>query len=309
MNAISTFAGKEMQYSNLFDPEDHWRLTKKSRMYCTYLYAYRDTYIVEPGTYDYSTYRTGYKWQLVKHFLDNTDVSQYKYVGFFDQDIVTTRHNINCALELAQSKQLKYFRMSSTLVGGIEPPITKITHCEGDGWFLDTSLVPLFKKVLHYNDYKQGWGLDYTLPAMLKCKAFQINKYKMVNIPNKSDYTRLHALEELIKTTDHVYPQFMKHTYGEDVNPALPSYFKPHFGTMLQTVKATMKIVEKIWHEQYGESIRIIQADDFDSFNITAEFDTGIQTVCFADCKYKTVAKTVQQYRKIISNMAKHNEV
>jgi hypothetical protein len=95
-NVIVVPVGIPLNYHDAYDKDNHWRHTKDDRNYSTIAYSYNDC-PVEDDSYDILQKDTGFKWEMVKHFLETYDYKDYDYIGFWDDDLVTDIKNVNLA--------------------------------------------------------------------------------------------------------------------------------------------------------------------------------------------------------------------
>ena len=220
-------------YNNpdLYDKDNHWRYTKPERQYETYVYQYKDEIEIEPGTYDYLVKAKGFKWELAYQFLKSIDYTQYEYIGFFDDDMITDIESINHAIDLAREQEVKLFQLSvhptseytHTVVGNDPSKIFTLTNFnEGMGPFVHTSLIPAFLEFYDFHICKSGYGLDLIMSTMLKEKAMIVHDRTMFHPPASfygyvpSYYDRSEAEQEMMYILDEVYPKYMKFKYNED---------------------------------------------------------------------------------------------
>lgn len=205
----------------------HWRLDNRTNKYIIHACTY-SSFTPEPGTYDTVSSGQGWKWQLVKQFLETFDVSCYDYIGFLDDDLITDSTSICTALQLARKAQAKIFQLS-TCAGsesthrilhqqtGVD--YTETQFIEGMSPFIHTSLMPLFKELLDFYEFKSGWGLDAILPKSLKAKTIVVHKSSVYHPPQDikgSYYDKKTALAEMNEVMQSVYPRWMKHKYNEE---------------------------------------------------------------------------------------------
>jgi len=221
-------------YPALYDENNHWRFTKPERLYDTVVYQYKDDFVPEPGTYDFIEKAKGYKWEIAKHFLDTFDYSGYEYIGFFDDDVITDIESVNHAITLATEKNIKLFQLS--LADGSERShhilfqdkslkysITSFN--EGMGCFIHVSLIPIFLEFCKFHQPKSGCGLDLIMAHITKEQAMVIHERSMFHPPREfygyvsKYYDQSAADSEMYHILGNVYPQFMRHKYGQDTGP------------------------------------------------------------------------------------------
>jgi hypothetical protein len=226
-NVIFCPVGIPLNYHDAYDKDNHWRMKKDGRNYETILCRYND-YVPDSNTYDYIIEKSGYKWNLVKCFLELIDYTKYEYIGFWDDDLVTDIQSVNRALEIATEKNLKLFQLST--ISGSEST-HRILHQkpelkyavtnfnEGMGQFIHSSLMPIILEFFKMHDVKSGWGFDLILSAITKEKCGVIHEVSMYHPGKPSYYDKSDAFEEMYHILNDVYPKFMKEYYNEDVGP------------------------------------------------------------------------------------------
>jgi len=218
-----------------YKPEDHWRYKNPDRNYETVVYQYND-FEIEDGTYDYlSLERTkGYKWQIARKFLSEFDYSDYEYIAFFDDDLITDYQSINRAIELAKENNCKIFQLS-TLPGSESShrilhqdnnlKYTTTNFIEGMGPFFHVSLIPILLDFWKLHDVKSGYGFDVLFTKITKENAMVIHEKTMYHPPAEfkeyvpSYYNKDEANKEMNHIFSNVYPHFMMQKYSEYVTP------------------------------------------------------------------------------------------
>ena len=226
-NVIFFPAGIPIRFHPAYDKDNHWRMTKEHRNYQTIACNYNG-HAIEPNSYDHCYNDKGYKWELVKRFLDTFDYKDYDYIAFWDDDLVTDIQSINRALEIATQKDLKLFQLST--IAGSEST-HKILHQrpelkysitnfnEGMGQFVHSSLIPVLLDFWKYHEVKSGWGFDLIISAITKQRAGVIHETSMYHPDRPSHYDKQSAFREMDTILNEIYPIFMKHKYGEIVGP------------------------------------------------------------------------------------------
>jgi hypothetical protein len=224
-NLIICPVGNTLSFDNRFDKENHWRYCHKNRLYETAVFAYSD-FLPEPNTCDILIKDKGFKWSLCKKHLEALDYSQYEYIGFLDDDLITDIHNVNLALTIAGQKDLKIFQMSVTQDSDEFFPIlrnkpgikyTKTNFVETMGMFIHTSLIPIVQEFWDRYDIYCGWGFDKVLCDITKTDGAVIHSSQMFH-PKKdlSTYNKTEAFKEMDKVLYEITPQFMKDKYNEE---------------------------------------------------------------------------------------------
>jgi len=220
--------GIPMSFHRDYDPENHWRYTKDTRMYETVLYQYKD-FDIEPNSYDYLFKGTGWKWEIAKQFLDSFDCRNHEYIGFWDDDLVTDIQSVNRALTIAKEKDIKLFQMSLNADSEKQHIVTFQNHdkkyaltnfVEGMGTFVHSSMIPTFMEFWKHHEVKSGWGFDIVLSSILKAKTGIMHEVSMHHVPKHNPYyDKSAAFAEMYYILEEVYPKFMKYTYNEEVGP------------------------------------------------------------------------------------------
>ena len=224
-------------YPEAYDSENHWRYNKPNRLYETVLYRYKDDFTPEENTYDYISWNNkGFKWQIAHKFLEEFDWTDYEYVGFFDDDLISDIDNVNRAIQLAYDKKVKLFQLS-TLKGSesshrilhqrddLEYSIT--AFIEGMCNFIHTSCIPTLLNLWKFHDFKSGYGFDVIQTKILKEKAMVVHSASVYHPPatfkgyTPSYYKVEEANQEMLHIFHNVYPTFMMDQYHEYVNPIL----------------------------------------------------------------------------------------
>lgn len=217
--------GTSIQYGEVYDKENHWRFTKPQRTYETFIYHYND-YEIEPGSYDYIKKQSGPKWRLVKDFLDTFDYTQYEYVAFFDDDLITDIQSINRGIEIAKEYGVKIFQLSmlegSAASHGVTRQnknlkFTETNFVEGMGCFFHSSLIPRLLDFWKFHDPISGWGFDLIFSDILKEHTGIIHEVSMYHPNRVSFYDHNAANNEMYEILNNVYPRFMKDIYNEDI--------------------------------------------------------------------------------------------
>ena len=219
-------AGVPMSFHKDYDPENHWRYTKDTRMYETVVYQYKD-FNMESNSYDHLFKSTGWKWEIAKQFLDTFDYSGYEYIGFLDDDLVTDIQSINRAITTAKEKDIKLFQLSLNDDSEKQHSVTfqdrsikfALTNfVEGMGPFVHASLMPAFVEFWKYHEVKSGWGFDIVMSSILKAKTAVMHEVSMHHVPKHNPYyDKSAAFAEMYDIMNNVYPKFMKGYYNEEV--------------------------------------------------------------------------------------------
>ena len=186
-------AGVPMSFHKDYDPENHWRYTKDTRMYETVVYQYKD-FNMESNSYDHLFKSTGWKWEIAKQFLDTFDYSGYEYIGFLDDDLVTDIQSINRAITTAKEKDIKLFQLSLNDDSEKQHSVT----------FQDRSM----KFAL--TNFVEGMGPFVHISLMPEVSMHHVPKHNPY-------YDKSAAFAEMYDIMNNVYPKFMKGYYNEEV--------------------------------------------------------------------------------------------
>jgi hypothetical protein len=227
-NLIFCPVGIPVAFHENYDIDNHWRYTKGLTRHYETVVCERDGFVAEPNTYDRLIRGSGFKWDIVKAFLDTTDVSGYEYVGFWDDDLITDIQSVNRAIELAQQQGAKLFQLS-TLEGSasthqilhqqIGKKYSMTNMIEGMGPFIHTSLIPVLQEFWTHHRVQSGWGFDILLSPITKSRAMVVHEVSMFHPDKPSYYDKSTAFAEMDTVLTKVYPAFMAAKYGEIVGP------------------------------------------------------------------------------------------
>jgi hypothetical protein len=227
-NVVFVPVGRNLQFHPDYNREQHWRYTLPNRDYKTVICSY-NSFEPEPNTYDSRMYGQGFKWQLVKKFLTEYDYTQHEYIGLFDDDVVTDIENINTAIDVMKQADAKLCQLSihresesSHPILFTRPGVKYVTQTFNEGMcqFVHKSVVPGLLELMDFYEFKIGWGFDMILSSALKAKCIVVHTASAYH-PHQDDrggayYDREQAFAEMSDVLHRVYPQFMKHKYGED---------------------------------------------------------------------------------------------
>lgn len=223
-NLIICPVGVPLNFDDRFDSNNHWRYTKENRLYKTVVFQYSE-YFPEENTYDQVIQKTGFKWTIAKEWLKTIDYTQYEYIGFMDDDVVTDIQNMNRAIFLAREKNFKLFQMSMTedsdcfwriLKHKEQVKYTITNFIEVMGPFIHTSLIPICMELWDAYDIYTGWGFDKVLCDLTKTDAAVIHECQMHHPKRTSTYKRSRGHSEMDDLTYRVMPKFMKERFNED---------------------------------------------------------------------------------------------
>jgi hypothetical protein len=217
-NLIICPVGNPISFDVRFDREKHWRYIHDDRKYETLIFQYSD-YVPENNTYDRLIEQKGFKWSLSKEWLPKIDYTQYDYIGFMDDDLVTDRENINRALDIAYEKDLKLFQLSVTEDSDMfysilknKPGVkyTKTNFVEVMGPFIHTSLIPKCLDLWNMYDIYTGWGFDKVLCQLTETDAAVIHASQMYHPKRSGNYDKTKAFAEMDTLLYDIFPIYMK---------------------------------------------------------------------------------------------------
>jgi hypothetical protein len=216
--------GNPMTFDDRFDKNNHWRYCNENRLYETAVIVYND-FLPETNSCDILIKDRGMKWDLSKKYIESLNYSEYEYIGFFDDDLITDIHNVNLALTIAYQSNLKIFQMSMTHDSDVFYPIlrnkpglkyTKTNFVEVMGPFIHSSLIPSVLELWNYYDIYSGWGFDKVLCGVTKCDASVIHSCQMYHPQKVSSYNKSDAFKEMDLITKIIAPKFIKDKYNEE---------------------------------------------------------------------------------------------
>lgn len=217
-NLIICPVGSPLSFDSRFEEENHWRYTKENRLYETLVFQYSD-FVPEQNTYDRLIKQSGFKWSLTKEWMKKIDYSQYEYIGFLDDDLITDIDNINRALTIAQEKDLKLFQISVTQDSDMFYPILKnkpgvkyttTNFIEVMGPFIHTSLIPKCQEIWDRYDIFSGWGFDKILCQLTETDATVIHSSIMYHPKRSGNYDKSKAFAEMDTLLYEVFPRYMR---------------------------------------------------------------------------------------------------
>lgn len=216
--------GNPLSFDDRFDKDNHWRHVNENRLYETFVFQYSD-FKPESSTWDQLLEEKGFKWSLTKEFLKNFDYSNYEYIGFMDDDLITDIHNINSALTTAHQTNSKIFQLSLTpdsdaffsiLKHKFDVKYSKTNFVETMGMFIHTSLMPIVLEFWNEYDIYCGWGFDKVLCDITKTDATVIHSSQMFHPKKTSSYDKSEAFKEMDKVLYEITPKFMRDKYNEE---------------------------------------------------------------------------------------------
>lgn len=261
---IFTAAGIPLAFDHDYDPEYHWRLTTANRLYQTHVTCYNN-FQFDINTYDTISYSKGTFCQLAKQHFRNVDLSQYEYIGFFADDVITDSHNINRALQTAYNNNIKAFTISFNQKNPCRAPnginftqkagINFLPNQELEilGTFLHASIAHIFFELINFYDCVIGWGLDVILGTVLKTQPYVIHNASVLhNQYGPSHYKYDQANNEFIHLMDNVFYEFMEYKYNEVIDRNIPLPWKPYQGSFFNFINNQRKKIKMVEHREYG---------------------------------------------------------
>jgi hypothetical protein len=217
-NLIICPVGNPITFDARFDQENHWRYVHDDRKYETLVFQYSD-YVPDHNTYDRLIEQKGFKWSLAKEWLPKIDYTQYDYIGFMDDDLITDRENVNRTLDIAYEKDLKIFQLSVTQDSDMfysilknKPGVkyTKTNFVEVMGPFIHSSLIPKCIELWNMYDIYTGWGFDKVLCQLTETDAAVIHASQMYHPKRSGNYDKSKAFAEMDKLLYEVFPRYMR---------------------------------------------------------------------------------------------------
>lgn len=205
-----------------YERSSHWRFVNNDRAYETLVIQYGN-FCPEDGTYDRLIQQKGQKWELMKSILPTIDYTQYEYIGFFDDDLITSADAINQSLLMAHDHQFKIFQLAVTADSDVFYPILRqnpdalyamTNFVEVMGPFIHTSLIPLCVELWNRYEIASGWGFDKILCDLTQTPAAVIHAQTMFHPKKDTSYDKTKAFAEMDQLLYSVFPQFMKEKYN-----------------------------------------------------------------------------------------------
>ena len=201
--------------------EDHWRWRSNDTNYDVMAVQYGD-FVPEDGSYDDMCYQPGFKWNILKELYKNIDMSQYEYIGLYDDDVIIDYCSMNSSFDFAKEKNFKAFQIS--LAAGSESSY-KCTQNMPGVVYTNTNFIEVMCPVFHRDtlvkvmelinkyDIYTGWGLDYVLSEWLGSHVNVIHEVKMFHPPRPdtgSGYDKTNAFKEMHELLTIVFPKAMQ---------------------------------------------------------------------------------------------------
>lgn len=213
--------------------DNHWRRTdRESREYKTVIvnYNYESGFVPEEYSYDYIINKRGYKWALSQEYLrENKDLlmSQYEYIGIWDDDVQTDIESLNYAINTAHAQNAKIWQLSvskesesswSILQNNPDLEYTFTNFAEIMCPVYHTSLIPSILEFWDIYGLKMGWGFDRVASMLFKSPAMVVHSREMYHPHRETPtYDKTEAWEEHRRCIEQAYPQYYKKLYNEDI--------------------------------------------------------------------------------------------
>jgi len=213
-------------------PDNHWRRTDREfREYKTLIinYNYESGFVPEEYSYDYIINKRGFKWSLSQEYMrENKDMlmSQYEYIGMWDDDVQTDIESLNCAINTAHSQNAKIWQLSvskesesswSILQNNPDLEYTFTNFTEIMCPVYHTSLIPMMLEFWSMYDIYTGWGFDRVVCELAQEPAMIIHSRQMYHPHRESSYDKTEALKEHQRCIEQAYPLYYKKLYNEDI--------------------------------------------------------------------------------------------
>jgi hypothetical protein len=217
-NPIDKFV-KQLNYP--MDVKDHWRWVREERNYQVVAVQYSD-FEPEEGTYDHLIKMKGFKWPIAKELSKQFDMTEWEYIGFYDDDVILDWKKMNRSFEIAKDKNFKAFQISLEKGSESQWPCTQQTEGISHSFtnFIEImcpvfsrSVLPQFMKLANAYDVYTGWGLDYVLAEYLDIKPAVIHEVTMFHPPRPdtgSGYDKSKAFAEMDLLLNTVFPAEME---------------------------------------------------------------------------------------------------
>jgi hypothetical protein len=207
--------------------ENHWRQANQDRNYDILAVQYGE-YEPEQGTYDKFYKIKGFKWPILKKLNKMIDLTEWEYIGIYDDDVILDYQTMNKSFEFAKEKNLKAFQIS--LAEGSESQ-WPVTRNKKDIIYTYTNFIeimcPVFNrislekvlKLIDSYDVYTGWGIDCILSEYLETDPAVLHFIKMFHPPRPetgSEYDKYKAFSEMDELFKNVYPKIMQQS-GRDI--------------------------------------------------------------------------------------------
>lgn len=202
-----------------FDIRQHWRQAANPRNYDIIAIQYGD-FVPEPGTYDELVKRRGGKWELAKWIGNERNLSEYEYIGFYDDDVIVDTDTVVRSFDEAALEGVPAFQIS--LAPGSESAWPSTQQVQG--WHSSKTnfieiMCPVFKREYYekfkslINSYpvRHGWGIDIVLSDYF-ASPLTVYHFGSMYHPSRpqtgSSYGKNEAMEEMKMFFHEVYPRF-----------------------------------------------------------------------------------------------------
>ena len=207
--------------------EDHWRWIKNDLNYEILAVQYGD-FVPEKGSYDILEKIKGQKWEIIKQLDNRFDLTDWEYVGFYDDDLIADYNTINNSFEYARENNLKAFQLSLAHGSESQYPCTQwLPNAEISTTNFIEIMCPVFNRInlakvldlIGEYPLKHAWGLDYVFSEYLQVDLNVLHQYRLFH-PSRPDtgssYNKDEAMKEMNDFLYDIYPSIMK-KLGRDV--------------------------------------------------------------------------------------------
>lgn len=212
--------------------ENHWRRTDRDqRFYKTTIVNYKHESGFEPEAYSYDQCinKKGFKWPLAYQYIkENKDMlmSEYEYIGIWDDDIETTIEAVNHSIVLAHSVNAKIWQMSVTedsemhwqfLRNNPKLVYSLTNFAEIMCPVYHTSLIPMMIEFWGMYEFNTGWGFDTVVCELAESPAMVVHSQSMYHPSRKtSTYDKAAAFNEADQCINVAYPAYCKKHFDMD---------------------------------------------------------------------------------------------
>lgn len=216
----------DIKFHNNYDKDNHW-ISSQNKFYDLMALRYNDEDINE-SNFDFIIKSKGQKWIMVREAMKNFDFMKYKYIGIFDDDIITDIWNIEKALNIAKYYGLSAFQLS-LLPESTFDHIQTVQNKNYD--FTETSFIEImmpffridkFQKLLYflkeYPELNLGYGIDFAFRDIIEGNTYVIHSATAYHPQRKSSIdNRINlGMEEMDRFFKIYYPKIIKKLYNRN---------------------------------------------------------------------------------------------
>lgn len=212
----------EIKFNNKYNKEKHW-LLKKSDCYDLMAIKYNDGELSK-NLYDYIFLEDGQKFNLLKKVSKYFDFSQYKYIGYIDDDIITDTENLEESIRIAKMFDLPAFQISLDIESQFSFPITiQDKTCD----FAEVSFIemmcPFFRidkfKILidflnKYEDFNTGHGIDIVFKDLFQSQLYIIHRTSVLHPFRESSIDKNIHSNEVNEFLQYKYSSILKNHFN-----------------------------------------------------------------------------------------------